>query len=157
MLELAATVVPPQFKPRPLHNVTVDVVVVDRGPLGYDNILLIQRKNEPFKDHWALPGGFVDLGETTVQAAVRELREETGLVLSQEALFLLGVFDRPGRDPRAPIISIVFKTWGHAFDVQILAGDDAKSVRWWPVDALPPLAFDHAEVIDPALYGKKNP
>lgn len=110
------------------------------------NILLVQRKNPPFRGHWALPGGFVEEGETLLQGAQRELEEETGLSLA--TLFPLPVwFDSPGRDPRGRVVSAVF--WGIAGNLrQVKAGSDAKKARWFPVSGLPDLAFDHKSIID---------
>jgi len=126
--------------------VTVDIVVVTREKRL--RVLLIRRKHEPFAGCWALPGGFVDKGETLVQAARRELHEETGLKLSRlEQLFTFG---DPGRDPRGWTVSVAFITRVDAKKVKAVAADDAAEVGWHPVDRLPPLAFDHRTILSHA-------
>lgn len=118
---------------------TVDVVVYDpvRG------LLLIERKNIPHG--YALPGGFVDAGESAEAAAVRELKEETHLDVTLRGL--LGVYSKPNRDPRRHTLGVVFVGAAHTLDT-LHAGDDAKAAAFWRLDALPPtLAFDHAEIV----------
>ncbi len=117
---------------------TVDVVI--RLPDEDGRIVLIQRRNPP--PGWALPGGFVDVGETVEQAAVREVREETGLEVRLGEL--LGVYSDPARDPRGHTISVVFT--GEARGTP-QAGDDAGAVQAFALDALPELAFDHARIL----------
>jgi 8-oxo-dGTP diphosphatase len=112
-------------------------VIIEIG----DSIVLIERKN--FPPGWAIPGGFVDLGETVEAAARREMREET--CLEVELVDLLGIYSRPDRDPRGQTISVVFV--GHARGTP-KADDDAKAVALFSLDSLPdPLAFDHAEIL----------
>jgi 8-oxo-dGTP diphosphatase len=125
---------------------TVDVVALAGSPAR--SVLLVERGGDPFAGSWALPGGFVDAGERVPVAAARELREETSV--SAGVLTLLGVYDTPGRDPRGPTVSVVFLM---ATDEELEAsgGDDAADARWFPLDALPDLAFDHAVVIDDAI------
>ena len=119
---------------------TTDVVIYDpaRG------IVFIERANAPHG--FALPGGFIDEGESAEHAAVREMREETSLDV--ELTGLLGVYSRPDRDPRFHTLSVVFT--GRARDPDALrAGDDARRAAFWPLDALPPvLAFDHGQIVD---------
>ena len=125
---------------------TVDVVALAGTPPR--GVLLIQRANDPFAGTWALPGGFVEAGERVRAAASRELREETGV--EADALELLGVYDTPGRDPRGPTVSIVY-VLRSAGELDVVGGDDAGDARWFALDALPPLAFDHAIVIPDAV------
>lgn len=128
---------------------TVDTVVLTREPTP--SILLVQRANPPFAGGWALPGGFVDEGETVAQAAPRELGEETGLQAG--ALEMLGVYDTPGRDPRGWTVSVVYLA-RIPVRVAVKGGDDAKDARWFTVEELPELAFDHAAIVADVL--KRN-
>ncbi len=131
--------------PRPM--VTVDALVF-AGAGDEKQVLLIYRKNPPFQEKWALPGGFVDMGEDLVDAVARELREETGLNLS--GFKQLKAFGKPGRDPRGRNISIVF--FKHIGEPLIpTAGDDADKARWFKVNDLPDLAFDHDDIIQQGL------
>ncbi|MFA5830003.1 MAG: NUDIX domain-containing protein [Candidatus Gracilibacteria bacterium] len=113
------------------------------------HVLLIERKNDPFKDKWALPGGFMEWEESTKQSAARELAEETGLKGVQLEQF--GVFDKPGRDPRGTVVSIEFCGLVRAENVEPKGADDAKIAQWFAMNDLPDLAFDHAEVLKAAL------
>jgi len=112
-------------------------------------VLLIQRKNDPFKDQWALPGGFVDEGEDLETAAKRELLEETGVEVS--SMQQIQAFGDPGRDPRGHIISIAFLSRIYC-EEDIKPSDDAKEVKWFEVEKLHSmkLAFDHDEIINVA-------
>jgi 8-oxo-dGTP diphosphatase len=115
---------------------TVDIIIeMARG------IVLVERKNPPHG--WALPGGFVDKGEPLARAAVREAKEETSLDVTLEEQFF--AYSDPARDPRGPTVSVVFL--GHATG-EPTAADDAKAVKLYALDALPPLAFDHAQILD---------
>jgi 8-oxo-dGTP diphosphatase len=129
-------------------SVTVDVVVFT---LHKDElqVLLIRRGDPPFKDSWAIPGGFVESGESLEEAAARELHEETGLSLPY--LEQLYTFGDPGRDPRGWVISIVYFSLVPAEEAHLRAGDDATEAAWQPAYALPKLAFDHAKILDSAL------
>jgi 8-oxo-dGTP diphosphatase len=125
--------------------VTVDVIVINKKT---DEILLIKRLNEPFKDCWALPGGFVDENEDLEQAARRELFEETNIETNE--MIQIGAFGKPNRDPRGHMISVAYQT--DLIDNQIVkAKDDAKETKWFSLNDLPDLAFDHLEIINSVL------
>jgi ADP-ribose pyrophosphatase YjhB (NUDIX family) len=113
----------------------VDVIIEVEG-----GIVLIERKNPP--PGWALPGGFVDVGESVAQAAVREAREETSLEVTLGEQFF--AYSDPKRDPRGATVSVVFIARASGTP---RAADDAKNVRVYALDELPPLAFDHATVL----------
>ncbi len=111
-------------------------------------ILLIERLREPFAGKWALPGGFMEFEESAEECVARELQEETGFRSS--ALHQLMTASKRGRDPRGHTVSVVF--WAvENIDYGLSASDDAKSLRWFRLTELPPLAFDHAEIIDIAI------
>ncbi len=131
--------------PRPA--LTVDAAVFRKTGIGFE-ILLIQRDNPPFEGGWALPGGFVDMDETLEDAIIRELQEETSL--TNIMLKQLRAFSTPGRDPRGHTISVIF--WGIQDSKQeATAGDDARNVKWYSINHLPELAFDHTDVIEFAI------
>ncbi len=141
---------PTYVYPRPA--LTADVVLFREGGEGTE-VLLIRRGRPPFQGEWALPGGFVDEMEPPEAAARRELAEETGVELSEGALRQVAAFGEPGRDPRGWVVSIAF--WGEApADLVPRAADDAAEVRWWSLDNLPPLAFDHKRIIDAAVQAR---
>jgi len=110
-------------------------------------VLLVRRGGEPYKGEWALPGGFLRNDETAKEGALRELREETGLAAS--AIGELGVFSDPDRDPRERVITIAYYALVKPADV--IGGDDADEAAWFSIDDLPPLAFDHADILKAAL------
>jgi 8-oxo-dGTP diphosphatase len=128
--------------------VTTDIAVFARQD-GHPVILLIQRKHDPFAGAWALPGGFLDEGETLEACAARELREETGLVAGLLQLF--GTYSAPGRDPRGWTVTAAYWTRAEEGSGEAQAGDDAADCRWFALDALPPLAFDHARIVAEAI------
>ncbi len=128
----------PYIKP----SLTVDMLLVESG-----KILLIKRKREPFKGLYALPGGFVEHGEKTEEAAKREMLEETGLKVEIERL--IGVYSDPHRDPRDHTVTIVYKV--RKIDGMLEGGDDASEAKFFPISALPKLAFDHREIIEDYL------
>ena len=132
--------------PRP--SVTTDIVLLAGREAGL-SVLLVRRKGEPFAGQWALPGGFLDEGETLQACAARELKEETGVVAPD--LTLVGAYGDPGRDPRGWTVSIAFRARVDAEDVTPVAGDDAAEAGWFAVDALPGLAFDHGRIVADAL------
>lgn len=127
--------------PRPA--VSVDLVVLDRTN-AVPKLLLIERLHEPYANHWALPGGFMEIDETLEAAAARELAEETGLVVKQLQQF--GAFSAVHRDPRGRVITVAFVTELPTGQVAI-AADDAKRTEWFSLHDLPPLAFDHGEIV----------
>jgi len=131
-------------------SLTADVVLIAVTEEGRRDVLLIRRKNPPFQNCWAFPGGFLDQGETTRQCAVRELKEEAGVILSEDRLRLLLVADDPRRDPRSRVISIVYMAQGAKSDLSPRAGDDASELKWFPLDHPPDLAFDHAWILEKA-------
>lgn len=132
---------------RPIAVVSVDAVVFDNTPRGTTSILLIKRANDPFKGQWALPGGHVERDETLDTAVVRELQEETGLTGVKMTQFR--TFGDPYRDPRGRFFTVVYV--GVATNTEIMAGDDAAQAQWFPIHALPPLAFDHDKIIAEAI------
>ncbi|CAM2070497.1 NUDIX domain-containing protein [Sulfidibacter corallicola] len=137
--------------PRP--SVTVDCVVFgfDEGDL---KILLIQRRLDPFKDYWALPGGFVKMEESLEEAARRELEEETGIHnLYLEQLYTYGAVDR---DPRTRVISVAYYALVKLSCYGIRASGDAANTAWFSVRERPELAFDHAQILETALARLKG-
>ncbi len=125
----------------------VDVVIPSR-----EGVVLIRRGSEPFEGQWALPGGFVDVGETVEQAAAREAAEETGL--NVELARLVGVYSEPERDPRGHNVSV-------AFLARVLSGDLSAATDAAEVSSLDPstveLAFDHRKIVEDALSLEANP
>ena len=127
----------------PRAALTVDAIVVARN-FSQDMILLIKRKFEPFEGKWALPGGFIGIEETLIEACRRELCEETGLQGVKLNQFY--TFDAVSRDPRHRTISTVF--YGNIQrPVDVSGGDDAEKAGWFPIISLPDMAFDHADII----------
>lgn len=126
--------------------VTVDAVIIcqKEEPL----LLLVQRKNEPHKGKWALPGGFLEEEEDLEEGAIRELREETNLDIKK--LKQIGAFGEPGRDPRGRNISIAFLGIVD-YEEQVKGGDDAADARWFGFSELPDLAFDHYKIVTAAM------
>ena len=130
----------------PHPAVTADCIVFARTDEGM-KLLLIQRKNELCKGKWAFPGGFMDIDETTIDAARRELKEETGLVVGE--LHRVGIFDAVDRDPRERIITVAYYT---ILDkpAEVSGLDDAAQAKWFSLTELPDLAFDHKEILQEA-------
>lgn len=120
-------------------SIAVDGVLTDGT-----SVLLIKRKNDPFKGHWALPGGFVNYGESVESAVIREIREETGLVIF--APVLVGVFSDPTRDPRGHVVSCAFLC-NHTLE-DYAPGSDASDAKLFELSDLPDnMAFDHLSII----------
>jgi 8-oxo-dGTP diphosphatase len=126
----------PETHRRPVTPLlTVDAIIETAG-----GIVLIERKNPPHG--WALPGGFVDPGESLAAAARREAKEETSLDIELVEQFF--AYSDPARDPRGATVSVVFVARAHG---EARAADDAKNLRVYPLAELPPLAFDHAQIL----------
>lgn len=136
----------------PSHRHAGPVLTVDAVWVAGSRILLVRRGRPPFRGRWALPGGFVEVGETVEQAVVRELREETGL--RPAGLRLLGVYSRPGRDPRGPTVTVAFRMRGKALPPT--GGSDAREARWLPLAQARSLAFDHDEIVSDALRASRR-
>lgn len=146
---------PPYIYDYPMADNTVDAVVFGIGPdkmfpdRSELHILLIERRDYPFKGHWALPGGYLEEDETLDQAVLRELKEETSVELTwMEQLYTFG---DPGRDPRGRVISTAYLAVVQTADVTVEAGDDAAKAQWFPISKLPKLAFDHDKIIKMGL------
>ena len=135
----------------PHPAVTTDCVV-----FGFDghnlNILLIKRGIEPYKGKWAFPGGFMNIDETAEEGAARELKEESSLELRHLKQF--GAFSAVDRDPRERVVTIAFYALAKKSDVR--GGDDASEARWFPVNDVPPLAFDHDYILRKAIQRLKQ-
>lgn len=142
----------PYFKP----SVTVDALVI--WPSEKDlQVLLIQRKRDPFAQKWALPGGFIEENETLLTSVARELAEETGL--SDLEFTQFGAYGDPGRDPRGRTLTIAYYAVVKGAAPPAVEGlDDAQDARWFSIHALPALAFDHQEILQVGLdiYAKQK-
>lgn len=130
------------------YSLSVDCVIFGYKE-GKLQVALIERKNEPFKGKWAIPGGFVEGDETVEEAAARELQEETGL--SKIYLQQFQVFSEPNRDPRGRVITVAFFALIDAEKCELVASADASKAVWWPIDNLPDLSFDHDIIFTTAL------
>ena len=119
-------------------------LTVDGAIIKGDKILLINRKNEPFKGKWALPGGFVEYNEKVERAVIREVFEETGL--KTDIIELVGIYSDPNRDPRGHTITMVFLL--KVINNKINSGDDADAAKFFNLNNLPELAFDHKNIIN---------
>ena len=126
--------------PRPA--VTADCVVITKE--AEPKVLLIQRGADPYKGCWAFPGGFMNMDETTEQCAIRELEEETGLKVT--TIQQIGAYSKVDRDPRGRTITVAYLA---IIDkpAQVTGQDDAATAEWFPLSALPELAFDHADIM----------
>lgn len=126
---------------------TADIVLLDRERR---KVLLIKRGHEPFEGCWAFPGGFFDMDDASIEAtAERELKEETGI--EGVRLEELCTASKEGRDPRGRTVSVVFAGFADSGKTAARGGDDAREARWFALDDLPQLAFDHAEILDKAI------
>ncbi|MGE0132533.1 MAG: NUDIX domain-containing protein [Blastocatellales bacterium] len=137
----------------PQPSVTVDLVIFT---IAEDDlkVLLIRRGQEPFKGRWALPGGFVEIGESLERAAARELKEEVGV--TNVYLEQLYTFGNPKRDPRGRVISVSYFALVDAERQRIVAASDAADAEWHSVFKAPKLAFDHAKILDYAVWRLRN-
>ena len=130
--------------PRPA--VTADCVVMTKESVP--QVLLIERGADPFKGCWAFPGGFMNMDETTEECAIRELKEETGMKVSK--LHQIGAYSKVDRDPRGRTITVAYLAIVDT-PLAVTGQDDAAKAQWFPIDALPPLAFDHEDIMRDAL------
>ena len=137
--------------PRPA--VTGDCIVITKEANA--KVLLIQRGDEPYKGCWAFPGGFMNMDETTEQCAIRELEEETELKVKD--VHQIGAYSNVDRDPRGRTITVAYLAIIEK-PVSVVGQDDAAKAEWWPISALPQLAFDHDEIMAEAivLYNRMN-
>jgi 8-oxo-dGTP diphosphatase len=126
----------------PRASVTADAVLFAEKE-GQMYVLLIQRGNDPYKGYWAFPGGFLNMDETVAHCAERELEEETGIVLT--GMQLAGVYSDVERDPRGRVITAAYTAMTTM--PEATAADDAAAAKWWPLNALPKLAFDHETIL----------
>lgn len=127
---------------------TADIIVFLKEQQS-TRILLIKRANTPYKNMWALPGGFMDMNESIETTATRELYEETSL--KNIELTQLYTFSEIKRDPRHRTVSVVFYGFTNKNNSKAISGDDAAEVRWFNIDDLPELAFDHTKIIEYAV------
>jgi 8-oxo-dGTP diphosphatase len=138
----------------PEPSVTADILAYNWS----EEVLLIRRKNYPFKNYWALPGGFFDLSDPDIDAtAARELREETSLDVSRSRLKQIKTYAHMF-DPRLRIVDVAFSIVINEDEEQkIKAADDAADFKWWPLNNLPVLAFHHKQIIEDFLRSNDNP
>lgn len=134
--------------PRPA--VTADCVVMTKEAVP--QVLLIERGADPYKCCWAFPGGFMNMDETTEQCAIRELEEETGMKVSD--LHQIGAYSKVDRDPRGRTITVAYLVIVD-HPIAVTGQDDAANAQWFPVDSLPPLAFDHEDIMQDAINSYK--
>jgi len=132
--------------PRPALAVDCVVFSIQSDAL---HVLLVERAQAPYEGWWALPGGFVQMDESLDEAARRELREETGL--SDVYLEQLYTFGEPGRDPRSRVVSVAYYALVKPGGPPVRAAADARRVEWFPTAQLPPLAFDHRQIVQVAI------
>lgn len=129
--------------PRPA--VTADCVIITKE--AKPKVLLIERGDDPYKGCWAFPGGFMNMDETTEECAIRELEEETGMKIQE--LQQIGAYSKVDRDPRGRTITVAYLAVIDS-PCEVIGQDDAAKAQWFPLDALPKLAFDHDEIMNDA-------
>ena len=134
--------------PRPA--VTADCIVITRE--AEPKVLLIQRGIDPFKGCWAFPGGFMNMDETMEQCAIRELEEETGMKVTE--FHQIGAYSKVDRDPRGRTITVAYLVIIN-HPIAVTGQDDAAKAQWFPIDALPSLAFDHKDIMRDAINAYK--
>ena len=133
---------------------TVDIIVINPQPsVEEDKILLVKRKNEPYKNYLSLPGGFIEINESVLDAAKRELKEETNLDIQKDEIMYLRYIDNINRDPRCRTISFLHDVYIMDDQAKLaVAGDDASDLFWIPIqdiiDNKIALAFDHQEILN---------
>ena len=130
--------------PRPA--VTTDCVVMTKE--ATPQVLLSERGLDPYKGCWAFPGGFMNMDETTEECAIRELEEETGMKVTE--IQQIGAYSKVDRDPRGRTITVAYLIVVDA-PVAVIGQDDAAKAQWFPIDVLPPLAFDHEDIMKDAI------
>lgn len=126
--------------PRP--SLTADAVVITTEKVP--RVLLVQRGNDPYKGCWAFPGGFMNMDETTEQCAIRELEEETGLKVSK--VRQIGAYSKVDRDPRGRTVTVAYLARIPKAEA-VTGQDDAAKAEWFSINELPPLAFDHEDIM----------
>jgi 8-oxo-dGTP diphosphatase len=133
--------------PRP--SLTVDCVIFGLDASSHLKVLLIQRGHDPYTGTWALPGGFVDMDEPLEDAALRALKAKTSVSdVFMEQLYTIGT---PNRDPRGRVVTVVYFALINLAAHKISADSDTQDVKWFPIDGLPTLAFDHADLMEMAV------
>jgi len=125
-------------------------LTTDGAVIQNNKILLIKRKNEPFKGKWALPGGFIEYGERVEDAVLREISEETGLKTKIKKI--IGIYSDPNRDPRGHIVTIVYLL--DIINGVLKGGDDAIEAKFFNLNNLPDLSFDHETIIKDIMMRK---
>lgn len=153
----------PSFSPSNLQSLRLSILMINQNiKIGADSVvftyrdgqlmlLLVKRKNEPYQGCWCLPGGFVEDDETLSEAAHRELQEETSLKLPAGTLEQFHTFDAIDRDPRFRTLTAAHTALLEEGEYLVCGQDDAAEARWWFVDELPQLGFDHALIVASAL------
>jgi 8-oxo-dGTP diphosphatase len=131
--------------PRPAVTANCIVITKEAEP----KVLLIERDEDPFKGCWAFPGGFLNMDETTEECAIRELEEETGMKIQE--LQQIGAYSKVDRDPRGRTITVAYLAVIDS-PCEVVGQDDAAKAQWFPLDALPKLAFDHDDIMRDAIF-----
>ena len=137
---------PAKVMPQKGSSMKTPLLAVDSVIFLEGGVVLIRRLNPPFNGCYALPGGFVEVGESTEEAVVREAKEETGLLI--DLVGLVGVYSDPHRDPRGHVVSVCYFSKGSG---NLISGSDAESAEVFPLGDLPMLAFDHDKMIGDAM------